>query len=1015
MKRRFKCIFSLVFVAAMILSVIPMDAFASSVTYADMSAILEVKSIANLSNGSENSFNYSIKSYIQDYTDGKIARISCDDATVMIDIYSDSNYELLESKTVPMELPIWGGYFCGKDYNFFLFGQNNPKESDSVEVMRVVKYSKDWKRIGSTSIKGANTSAIFDAGTPRMYDDSGTLYVHTSHEMYVSSDGLHHQANVQLHINISDMKVKYLFADVMNVGYGYVSHSFDQYVRADGNDVFTVDLGDAYPRGVVICKKDPSGAMKKYSVILKSVGEIGLNSTGISLGGFDLSNNNCIVVGNSAPQDSTSTFSKRNIFVGIASRDLSSSKILWLTNYTDAGRVSAPKLVKISGNDFLVMWNEYDSSGKFSKLQIVRIDENGNKKAQISNGAMVSKSEPVIIDGNLIWDNCNSFKTELHCLKINNLSSYNNIFNSEKTEGLYTYRVYKNASEIVNCDKNAKEAIIPKTLGGKPVYNIEESAFRSCSSLKKLSIPDTVNTIGNFAFYYCRDLSYVIMPKKLCAVPTCCFAGCSGVEYIYMPKGVTHIRNQAFSGVAPKCIYYEGSKSDWNSIVRESNNEELDTAKVQYNVSSFGICQVSFSETASSEVYNLNVVKGESATLPQQKKTKFEVRYVTSESSGFLDGITPKFLGWSKDSNSTVAEYKAGALFKPTEDTAFYAVWDKNTLQYTINEAKYNVYKEGYELLGWTTEKGGKKVEYKAGDTLTMTDNVNLYPVFRCLAEEKTDITLSNVSSTGKIKVSWNPVEGVDHYEVYRATTKSGTYKLVKETTNTSYINTGAVAGRTYYYKVRPVFNVVVSRSLSYTFTETQYGKFSDVKYRCCDYARPEVTAANVYSSGKVKLSWNPVDGATAYKVYRATSKNGTYTLMKTVKSGTGYVNTSASTGNTYYYKVKAVGSNSSAASAYSSVVSRICKLPRPVVSASLNSSGKPVLRWDAVSGAVSYKVYRATSNDGTYKLMKTTTATNYTNTSFSANTTYYYKVKAVFLNTEADSSYSSVVSIKTR
>ena len=55
----------------------------------------------------------------------------------------------------------------------------------------------------------------------------------------------------------------------------------------------------------------------------------------------------------------------------------------------------------------------------------------------------------------------------------------------------------------------------------------------------------------------------------------------------------------------------------------------------------------------------------------------------------------------------------------------------------------------------------------------------------------------------------------------------------------------------------------------------------------------PEVTASNIASSGKIKLSWSKVTGAKSYKVYRATSKNGTYSLLTTV-SGTSVNNTSS-------------------------------------------------------------------------------------------------------------------------
>lgn len=66
---------------------------------------------------------------------------------------------------------------------------------------------------------------------------------------------------------------------------------------------------------------------------------------------------------------------------------------------------------------------------------------------------------------------------------------------------------------------------------------------------------------------------------------------------------------------------------------------------------------------------------------------------------------------------------------------------------------------------------------------------------------------------------------------------------------------------------------------------------------------------ADQMSNTSVELNWDYVNGSEGYKIYRAASKTGKYTLVKTLKSGdtTTYTNKSLKLGNTYYYKVKAV------------------------------------------------------------------------------------------------------------
>ncbi len=174
----------------------------------------------------------------------------------------------------------------------------------------------------------------------------------------------------------------------------------------------------------------------------------------------------------------------------------------------------------------------------------------------------------------------------------------------------------------------------------------------------------------------------------------------------------------------------------------------------------------------------------------------------------------------------------------------------------------------------------------------------------------------------------------------------------------------------------------------------------------------PSVTGGND-SQGRPMLKWNAVSGAAKYEVYRARSKNGDYIKYSTV-TGTNYTNTSyIENGNTYYYKVRALGSDGTAGPD-STPVSVTYKAPfgAPLVTGSKDSQGRPALKWDKVTDAAKYEVYRARSKNGTYSLMSTQSATGYTNTSYLANgTTYYYKVRALKANGTA-SAYSSVVTI---
>lgn len=162
------------------------------------------------------------------------------------------------------------------------------------------------------------------------------------------------------------------------------------------------------------------------------------------------------------------------------------------------------------------------------------------------------------------------------------------------------------------------------------------------------------------------------------------------------------------------------------------------------------------------------------------------------------------------------------------------------------------------------------------------------------------------------------------------------------------------------------------------------------------------LTAASA-GSVSVKLAWGKIMGVSGYRIYRSTSANGSYSLVKTVTgdSTLTYTNKSLTSGTKYYYKVRAYrtieGTNY-----YSEYSSYASAKPVPgkasITLKKYTKSKKIKVTWKKVSGASGYRVYRATSKNGTYKKVKSITSgtkLTWTNTKLKKKKTYYYKVRA--------------------
>lgn len=234
----------------------------------------------------------------------------------------------------------------------------------------------------------------------------------------------------------------------------------------------------------------------------------------------------------------------------------------------------------------------------------------------------------------------------------------------------------------------------------------------------------------------------------------------------------------------------------------------------------------------------------------------------------------------------------------------------------------------------------------------------------------------------GSVTLSWTPVDGATSYQVLRNGSVVGT------PTSASYTDTGLTNGTTYSYTV-----------LAYRLNSAPSAPSTAV---WATPVAPPLSAptgvAATPGDGQVALAWTPVAGAASYRVYR----NG---VLVGSPAASGYTDTGLTNGTSYSYTVVAVSTASvSPASAAVNATPAATAPGAPTGLSGQAGDTTATLSWTAVSGATSYRIYRAGV------LRTTVAATTWTDTGLTNGTAYGYYVTAI--RSGVESAASTTISV---
>jgi len=250
------------------------------------------------------------------------------------------------------------------------------------------------------------------------------------------------------------------------------------------------------------------------------------------------------------------------------------------------------------------------------------------------------------------------------------------------------------------------------------------------------------------------------------------------------------------------------------------------------------------------------------------------------------------------------------------------------------------------------------------------------------VAPPPTPTGLAASAGNSRITLTWHPAPGASSYVLRRGSAPGGPYEIIASPTSTSHTDLLLANDATYYY-ILSARNEGGQSAAGPEVSATPVG---------APGAPSEAEAAA--GNGKVSLRWRPVPNAARYRVMRSTTPSGPYTAIAN-PAETEYLDAGITNGMTYYYVVRAM--NDGGKGPYSPEVKATPVAP-PAAPASLTASpanGSVSLSWPDVAGATGYAVYRASSADGPYAVIATSSAGSAQDGSASNGTTYHYAVAA--------------------
>ena len=536
----------------------------------------------------------------------------------------------------------------------------------------------------------------------------------------------------------------------------------------------------------------------------------------------------------------------------------------------------------------------------------------------------------------------------------------------------------------------------------KNLTEIGMGALSHCTSLENIDIPDSVIIMDNIAMAGCSKLKSVNIGSNLKTVGGQVFAGCTSLEKVNVNlnnKNYTSENGIWYDKNKTKIILYPYNKKDSAYTTPTSlkelcngyvgsygillDNSNLKTVTIEKNVAKIDDYAIGF--VFDFDNYKINkvkdfTVKGYRGTVAESYAKKNSFNFVALDKTLQTPSISKleNTSGGIKISWNKVSGAYGYRVYQKTSN-GWKRIKDTTATSYTDSAVSVNqtktytmrcVDKNGNTVSGYNS-KGWSKKYTPVAPTISKLEN-----------------------TSGGIKLSWNKIAGVYGYRLYYKTS-SGGWKRFKDTTATSFTDSGVSPNRTETYTIRCIDKN--GNTVSGYNSKGWSKKYTPVA--------PTISKLE-NTSGGIKLSWNKIAGVYGYRLYYKTSSGGWKRFKDT--TATSFTDSGVSPNRTETYTIRCIDKNGNTVSGYNSKGwSKKYAPVAPKITKLTNTSKGVSVTWGKAAGVYGYRLYRKYAG-GSWTKVKDTTSTSFTDSGAKKGKKVTYTLRCINKNGKTISGYNA-------